>query len=359
MNSSPRTWIPEHINLTWAPLCTQHSKAAQSTTLSSVACPAHALSSCEYYWENWKSLFDTEEQYNIDVGGVLAAPGTLCTKGNVHRPWGTKLSSDVRHIWVVCGRGALHWLCLWHCCMVTGSTPLIPHVTRFSILPHHRVCPDLDQPVSHPLIPLFTLDVSYITAAKSLQLLLTIIFVRPAQAAFPLVWKARTILADWRDHRAGWRRKKVQWKLSDFQVSLCTRQLHSSAVHSASAISINICEDDVPCPLGILWWLHWHLWEFRAPHIWNLSSIFKKGDGWHNPLFLSVFPKWFMQWLRRFWVVRIYSLFLGNKGSFLLQVMSSTAVTICINADPCLSFSANCKSYRIPKIMMDTCMCEI
>lgn len=92
-------------NLTWTPLCTQRSKTAQSTTFSSVGCPAHTLSRCQYYWENWKRLFGTEEHDNIHLGGVLAAPGTLCTKGNVHRPWGTKLSGHMRHIWVCVGEG--------------------------------------------------------------------------------------------------------------------------------------------------------------------------------------------------------------------------------------------------------------
>lgn len=35
MSSSLRTWFPEPINLTWAPLCTQYSKATQSSTFSS------------------------------------------------------------------------------------------------------------------------------------------------------------------------------------------------------------------------------------------------------------------------------------------------------------------------------------
>lgn len=126
----------------WPPFCTQLSKAAQSTTFSSVAHPAHALSRCEYYWENWKRLFGAEEQDNIHQGGALAAPGTLCTKGNrAQAVGGTKLSGDMRHIWVLCGRAALHWLCLCHCCTAAGCTLLIPHVTRFSILPHPQSMP--------------------------------------------------------------------------------------------------------------------------------------------------------------------------------------------------------------------------
>lgn len=88
-------------------------------------------------------------------------------------------------------------LALCHCCTAARCTPLIPHVTRFSILPHHRVCPDLDQPANHSLTPLLALDLSCITVVKSLQLacsLLSIIFARPAQAAFPLVWTSRTHL---------------------------------------------------------------------------------------------------------------------------------------------------------------------
>lgn len=60
-------------------------------------------------------------------------------KAHVHRLWGTKPSSDVKHLWVLCGKGALRKLHLWQCCTAAGCGPLIPHMSRFVVLPHHRV----------------------------------------------------------------------------------------------------------------------------------------------------------------------------------------------------------------------------
>ena len=81
LSSSPRTSVPEPITWRWAFPCTQFSKTAQSTTFSSVAYPAHTLSSCDYFWEDWKRLSGQRNKDNIHLGGALAASGTLCTEG--------------------------------------------------------------------------------------------------------------------------------------------------------------------------------------------------------------------------------------------------------------------------------------
>lgn len=136
------------------------------------------LSSCEYYWEDWKGLFGQRSKDNVHPGGALAAPGTLCTKGTCAQAVGHKAEqrceAPLSFVWKR-GFTLTPFMAMLHSRWVrpVNST----HEQIQCPPPPQGVCPEPDQPAScwpsrcHSSTPLLAPDLSYLTVVESLCLL--------------------------------------------------------------------------------------------------------------------------------------------------------------------------------------------
>lgn len=146
------------------------------------------LSSCEYYWEDWKRLFGQRNKDSFQQ----------CPRHLLHlRYVCTGCEAPLSFVWKR-GFTLAPFMAMLQGCWVRPINSTHEQICR--PFPPQGVCPELNQPAScwpsqcHSSTPLLAPDLSYLTVIKSLQLafcLLSIIFARTAQAALPLIWKAR------------------------------------------------------------------------------------------------------------------------------------------------------------------------